>query len=432
VSDVAIRVEGLGKQYRIGGPRARYRTIREAAVEAVRSPFRRLSSALRGEGSGANGETIWALKDVSFEVERGEVVGIIGRNGAGKSTLLKVLSRIAEPTEGWAEIHGRVGSLLEVGTGFHPELTGRENIYLSGAVLGMRRGEIDRRFDEIVDFSGVEQFLDTPLKHYSSGMQVRLGFAVAAHLELEILLVDEVLAVGDAEFQEKCLGKMGEVARGGRTVLFVSHNLDAVAQLTTRALLLDMGKLGKDGGTDAVIRHYRKMLADRSEQGEYVAIADGAGVLRAKVVTSEPNQIHRFGEPLKLLFEIDLGDGLATGGFAFQIVDRHSRPVVHSALWDVDHTWPSRGRVSLSCVLPSPRLYMGHYSLTTHLGDMALRRHIETVELICEFSVVMGTAEGAMEWIPDACAYVEDVRWRPLAPVTEALGSICAECSSVR
>jgi lipopolysaccharide transport system ATP-binding protein len=211
MSDVAIRVQGLGKQYRIGGPQARYRTIRESLIEAAKAPFRRLSSALRGEGSGADGDTIWALKDVSFEVERGEVVGVIGRNGAGKSTLLKVLSRITEPTEGWAEIHGRVGSLLEVGTGFHPELTGRENIYLSGAVLGMRREEIDRRFDAIVDFSGVEQFLDTPLKHYSSGMQVRLGFAVAAHLEPEILLVDEVLAVGDAAFQRKCLGKMGEV-----------------------------------------------------------------------------------------------------------------------------------------------------------------------------------------------------------------------------
>jgi len=272
VSDVAIRVEGLGKQYRIGGPRARYRTIREAAVEAVRSPFRRLSSALRGEGSGANGETIWALKDVSFEVERGEVVGIIGRNGAGKSTLLKVLSRIAEPTEGWAEIHGRVGSLLEVGTGFHPELTGRENIYLSGAVLGMRREEIDRRFDAIVDFSGVEQFLDTPLKHYSSGMQVRLGFAVAAHLEPEILLVDEVLAVGDAEFQRKCLGKMGDVAREGRTVLLVTHNMEAVLRLCPAAVLLEAGHVAERGVADRVVESYLTRGVEAS--GKVVIPAD--------------------------------------------------------------------------------------------------------------------------------------------------------------
>jgi ABC-type polysaccharide/polyol phosphate transport system ATPase subunit len=256
MSDIAIRVEGLGKQYRIGGPQARYRTIRESVVEAAKAPFLRLSSALRGEGSRANGDTIWALKDVSFEVERGEVVGIIGRNGAGKSTLLKVLSRITEPTEGWAEIHGRVGSLLEVGTGFHPELTGRENIYLSGAVLGRRREEMDRRFDEIVDFSGVEQFLDTPLKHYSSGMQVRLGFAVAAHLEPEILLVDEVLAVGDAGFQRKCLGKMGEVAQGGRTVLFVSHNMGMVRRLCGRTILLSAGRKQAIGVTANVVDRY--------------------------------------------------------------------------------------------------------------------------------------------------------------------------------
>lgn len=256
MSDLAIRVAGLGKRYRIGGPRARYRTIRESVIEAAKAPFRRLSSALRGEKTRPDGDTIWALKDVAFEVRRGEVVGVIGQNGAGKSTLLKVLSRITEPTEGWAEIHGRVGSLLEVGTGFHPELTGRENIYLSGAVLGMRRKEIDQRFDEIVEFSGVEQFLDTPLKHYSSGMQVRLGFAVAAHLEPEILLVDEVLAVGDAEFQRKCLGKMSEVAQGGRTVLFVSHNMEAVLRLCPDAVLLRAGRVAESGCAADVVEAY--------------------------------------------------------------------------------------------------------------------------------------------------------------------------------
>ncbi len=209
--------------YRIGGPQARYSTFRETLTDAFAAPFRRAGRLLRGQGSAADlDQTIWALKDVSFEVKRGEVVGIIGRNGAGKSTLLKILSRITEPTEGAADIYGRVGSLLEVGTGFHPELTGRENIYLNGAILGMRRAEIDRKLDEIVAFAEIEKFLDTPVKHYSSGMYVRLAFAVAAHLEPEILLVDEVLAVGDAAFQQKCLGKMGDVAGEGRTVLFVS------------------------------------------------------------------------------------------------------------------------------------------------------------------------------------------------------------------
>ena len=221
MSDIAIRVDGLGKKYKIGGKQERYRTIRDTLTDAALSPLRRVKGLLRGEAYGASGltETIWALKDVSFEIKHGEVVGIIGRNGAGKSTLLKILSQITEPSAGTVDLYGRVGSLLEVGTGFHPELTGRENVYLNGAILGMSRVEIDRKFDEIVDFSGVEKFIDTPVKHYSSGMQLRLGFAVAAHLEPEILVVDEVLAVGDAEFQKKCMGKMGDVARRAHGVV---------------------------------------------------------------------------------------------------------------------------------------------------------------------------------------------------------------------
>jgi lipopolysaccharide transport system ATP-binding protein len=260
MSDIAIHVENLSKQYRIGGPQARYKTIRESLTEAVQAPFRRLSSVVRGQSSTVSNETIWALKDVSFEVKRGEVVGIIGRNGAGKTTLLKILSRITEPTEGYAEIHGRVGSLLEVGTGFHPELTGRENIYLNGAILGMKRTEIERKFDEIVDFSGVEKFMDTPVKHYSSGMYVRLAFAVAAHLEPEILLVDEVLAVGDVQFQKKCLGKMGDVAKEGRTVLFVSHNMAAVENLCQSGILLDAGKVMMQDEIISVIHHYLETI----------------------------------------------------------------------------------------------------------------------------------------------------------------------------
>jgi lipopolysaccharide transport system ATP-binding protein len=242
MSDTVIRVDGLSKLYRIGRPEDRYKTLRESMAGAVKTPFKRAAKLFRGQPyCAANMETIWALKNVTFEVKRGEVIGIIGRNGAGKTTLLKILSRITEPTEGYAEIDGRVGSLLEVGTGFHPELTGRENIYLNGAILGMKKAEIERKFDEIVAFAEVEKFIDTPVKHYSSGMYVRLAFAVAAHLEPEILMVDEVLAVGDAAFQEKCLGQMGEVARGGRTVLFVSHNMAAIESLCSRAILLKTG-----------------------------------------------------------------------------------------------------------------------------------------------------------------------------------------------
>ncbi len=249
MSDIAIHVDNLGKQYHIGQP-APERNLRETITNIVTAPFRRRRPAT------PVGDTIWALKEVSFEVKHGEVVGIIGRNGSGKSTLLKILSRITEPTVGRAELHGRVGSLLEVGTGFHPELTGRENIYMNGAILGMRRAEIQQKFDEIVAFSEIEQFLDTPVKRYSSGMYVRLAFAVAAHLEPEILLVDEVLAVGDAAFQKKCLGKMNEVARGGRTVLFVSHNMQTIRALCSRSVLFNRGRLEATGASDEVIRQY--------------------------------------------------------------------------------------------------------------------------------------------------------------------------------
>jgi len=234
-SKTSIRVSHLGKQYRIGVPLIKYRTLRESISEGFSRERRRLLSR--------HGEYIWALQDVSFEVKRGQVLGIVGRNGAGKSTLLKILSRVTEPTQGEVEIHGRVGSLLEVGTGFHPELTGRENIFLNGAILGMKQSETERKFDEIVSFAEVEKFIDTPVKRYSSGMYLRLAFAVAAHLEPEILVVDEVLAVGDAEFQRKCLGKMSDVAREGRTVLFVSHNMSAILRLTEETLVIDNGHL---------------------------------------------------------------------------------------------------------------------------------------------------------------------------------------------
>ena len=253
-----IRVENLGKRYRIGQREAPYATLRESLVQAAVSPINRLRRALNrnGNGSADSERHIWALKDVSFEVKPGEVVGIIGRNGAGKSTLLKILSRVTEPTEGKVDLYGRVGSLLEVGTGFHPELTGRENIYLNGAILGMRRSEIARKFDEIVAFAEVEKFIDTPVKHFSSGMYMRLAFAVAAHLEPEILVVDEVLAVGDAQFQKRCLGKIGDVAKGGRTVVFVSHQLGMIETLCKNAICLVQGRVHKFGPVGDIVRDY--------------------------------------------------------------------------------------------------------------------------------------------------------------------------------
>ncbi len=266
MSDVAIRVENLGKRYRIG-QYTQYKALRDVLSNAIAAPFRTMTGLRNGAGPGPGekaGRHIWALENISFEIKRGEVVGIIGPNGAGKSTLLKILSRITEPTLGYVQMRGRLASLLEVGTGFHPELSGGENIYLNGAILGMHRDEIKRKFDEIVDFAEIAPFIDTPVKHYSSGMYLRLAFAVAAHLEPEILLVDEVLAVGDASFQKKCLGKMGEVAREGRTILFVSHNLAAIQQLTRTSLLLRQGHLVAMGPSAEIIDHYLTTAVDRS------------------------------------------------------------------------------------------------------------------------------------------------------------------------
>ena len=255
MNENVIQAANLGKLYHLGKAQRHHNTLRDALAAGLRAPlgwFQRNGKPAAGDTA----PTIWALRDVSFDVMRGNAVGVIGRNGAGKSTLLKILSRITEPTEGSVDIRGRVGSLLEVGTGFHPELTGRENIYLNGAILGMRRSEITRKFDEIVSFAEIEKFLDTPVKRYSSGMYVRLAFAVAAHLEPEILVVDEVLAVGDLAFQKKCLGKMEDVAGGGRTVLFVSHNMNAIQRLCSTCMLLEHGQLVAYGDTDQVVMRY--------------------------------------------------------------------------------------------------------------------------------------------------------------------------------
>ncbi len=298
MNDIAISVEKLGKQYSIG-KRERYRTLRDTLADMITAPFHWLRHA--GSGNGNSPDHIWALKDISFEIPRGEVVGIVGRNGAGKSTLLKVLSRITEPTEGRAEIHGRVGSLLEVGTGFHPELTGRENVYLNGAILGMHKAEIGRKFDEIVAFAEIEKFIDTPVKHYSSGMYMRLAFAVAAHLDTDILIVDEVLAVGDADFQKKCLGKMGDISKGGRTVLFVSHNLSAVRSLCGTGILLENGKLRRQGPIHQVVEEYTYGLAKRNGSARHSHTL--GPTLRLGRLEIDPSPVTS-GEPLSLAIQL--------------------------------------------------------------------------------------------------------------------------------
>ncbi len=283
MSEIAIRVRGLAKGYTLGAKQESFQSFGQALREMAAAPFRRF-----GRNGPAAGQEFWALRDVNFDIAEGEVVGVVGRNGAGKSTLLKILSRITEPTRGVVEVRGRVGSLLEVGTGFHPELTGRENIFLNGAILGMRRAEIAGKFDEIVAFAEVEKFLDTPVKHYSSGMYLRLAFAVAAHLEPNILLVDEVLAVGDAAFQKKCTGKMSDVARQGRTVMFVSHNMAAVRQLCSSAFLLSEGTVVESGSPEEIIRQYLQLtFADTNNDLTTISAREGAGDIRFSSIRFE-------------------------------------------------------------------------------------------------------------------------------------------------
>jgi lipopolysaccharide transport system ATP-binding protein len=365
MSDLALRVEGLGKQYRLGRPPG-HRTLREAL------------SSLRGGGGRSPDPLIWALQDVSFELARGEVLGVIGSNGAGKSTLLKILSRVTEPSAGEVVLYGRIGSLLEVGTGFHPELTGRENIYLNGAILGMKRAEIDGRFDEIVAFAEVAEFLDTPVKRYSSGMYLRLAFAVAAHLEPEILVVDEVLAVGDVAFQRKCLGKMQEVSRGGRTVLFVSHNLAAVGRLCSRALYLKKGRSVALGETSEVVHAYLSSVSGGVTHREWPdpTTAPGDEYLRLTAVRllderGQPLEVARQDQGFQVAIAYRVLQPMPNANVGIEL--RTEGGVTVLASYDADHPdWSGRGRQPgaylAECSVPAHLLNEGAYQITITAG----------------------------------------------------------------
>ncbi|OGO66105.1 MAG: hypothetical protein A2030_06795 [Chloroflexi bacterium RBG_19FT_COMBO_50_10] len=387
MNDIAIRVENLGKRYRIGTAPERYKTLRDTLVAGLNAPIRRLRRGISTGHSASGSNMIWALRDISFEVPRGKVLGIVGRNGAGKSTLLKILSRVTEPTEGSAEIYGRVGSLLEVGTGFHPELTGRENIYLNGAILGMKRLEIERKFDEIVAFSEVEQFIDTPVKRFSSGMYLRLAFAVAAHLEPEILVVDEVLAVGDAEFQRKCMGKMSDVAQAGRTVLFVSHNMSAVLRLTEETLVLDKGRLVYRAPTPQAVDYY--MAAGFTGAGEHAWTSDeipaGAApftplVLRLRDNKGQVVDTLRSTEPISVEIEYRLDQPITGLRVGIYLLTMRGEYVFTS--FDLDD--PARfeqlgsrqaGHYISRCTIPANTLNEGRYVLAVNASSFRVKRY---------------------------------------------------------
>lgn len=377
MSDTAIICENLSKQFVIGKRLANYKTLRDTLAEAVTSPFRRARRLWRGESLALGGETIWALKDVSFEIKQGDVVAIIGRNGAGKSTLLKILSRITEPSSGFAETRGRVGSLLEVGTGFHPELTGRENTFLNGAILGMSKSEIKRKFDEIVAFSEIERFIDTPVKYYSSGMYVRLAFSVAAHLDPEILILDEVLAVGDTGFQKKCMGKIGEVNRGGRTVVMVSHNITATQNLCPNGIVLQEGRVALNGGIKEAVDYYLHSVSGNGRSKSYAADLTAAPGRPAKCqpLLKRLELLDGNGAPLltdlpmggglkvKVYFELDRPTTVLHVGLGFENLLGQRVFTAHSVFEPNPNWGKCEGEQCMSCDIPSLTLMPGEYRL---------------------------------------------------------------------
>ena len=386
MSDVVIRVENLSKRYRTG-QREQYQALRDILTDWMSAPWRSVSGRRKASmkvEAATEDRDFWALQDVSFRIRQGEIIGIIGRNGAGKSTLLKILSRITKPTAGHVKLRGRVGSLLEVGTGFHPELTGRENIYLNGAVLGMKRAEIERNYDEIVTFAEMEKFIDTPVKRYSSGMHMRLAFAVAAHLEPEILIVDEVLAVGDAAFQKKCLGRMGQIANEGRTVLFVSHNMAVVQALCTRGILLKNGMVYEDASMSTVVNTYLQMLETHATQ-DLMARTDRAGTGEVRLCQVEisiepvisPNMLVT-GRPGKFVFH--LTKLLPRLTCIFTIYNQTGYPVAtfSSALQSPEDYSDSTIGTKILCLIDELSLVPGRYRINVALSiDNRLLDHIE-------------------------------------------------------
>jgi lipopolysaccharide transport system ATP-binding protein len=393
-----LEVQHITKEFKIGAKQERYLSLRDA-----------LSNPFRKKEEGAN--TFRALDDVNFEVMPGESIGIIGRNGAGKSTLLKILSKITPPSSGKIICRGRVASLLEVGTGFHPELSGRENIFMNGSILGMRKVEITKHFDSIVDFSGVEKFLDTPLKRYSSGMQLRLAFAVAAFLEPEILIIDEVLAVGDAEFQKKCLGKMDEVSKSGRTVLFVSHDLSAVSTLTKKSIFLDKGKVKQFDTTPAVIQAYSSNFTQTNIHYQD-AIEGKPCITKVEVVTSEGGVLQGNEKPLTVNFEVQLPNDLSGMALSMQIFNHLNQAITYNWFFDEADAAPRKeGMHNLSIKFDKIKLYQGNYFVRVHLAETVTKTKFQQFDC-CPFEVAMLDKKAPeWGWQNNVCQYIEDGNW---------------------
>ena len=416
-NQIAIKVENLSKAYQLGqigtGTISRDLERWYARMQGKEDPFLRIGET-NNQNKISDSNLVWSVKDINFEIEQGDAVGIIGRNGAGKSTLLKILSKVTAPTTGKISGKGRVASLLEVGTGFHPELSGRENIFLNGAILGMRKKEIQLKLDEIVDFAGIERYLDTPVKRYSSGMYVRLAFAVAAHLESEILIVDEVLAVGDAEFQKKCLGKMGEVSRGeGRTVLFVSHNMDAVATLTNKSIFLKNGTLALYRDTETVIQNYLGANVNKVGVYEKKNVTNMPSIKRAKVITSEIDGSHMNGKDLLIDLDVHMPEIIEGMALSLQICNSNEVPIIYAYIFDSET--PILRKTGLSnfrCTIPKCKLYAETYYLVLHLAESKGRTKFEEIHRVCEFKVTMPNKIVEWGWQKNVCVYTEDFSWK--------------------
>jgi lipopolysaccharide transport system ATP-binding protein len=416
MNNTILKIENLSKQYRLGlvGTGTMGDDLKRwwANVRGKEDPFLKIGDVNNRATKGSS-DYVWALKDINFEVQQGEVLGIIGKNGAGKSTLLKILSKITSPTTGSIKSKGRVASLLEVGTGFHGEMTGRENIFLNGAILGMTKKEITDKLDEIIAFSGCERYIDTPVKRYSSGMTVRLAFAVAAFLEPDILIIDEVLAVGDAEFQKKAIGKMQDISReGGRTVLFVSHDMNAISLLTTKVIVLKNGSVYFEGNTDEGIKEYLKVGADEIS---YVSneLTDIPKITYILINTSLPNNTHEFGKEMKIDFSIHLPFDLDNLAISFQIIDEFQNPITH--VWQIDSEFKikrEKGMYHFSCIFDKLRLYIGIYSLRVYLSDSKSKVKYDFIDSTCNFKVeMMKNQRGDYKWQAGTCKYLEDSKW---------------------
>ncbi len=416
MSDLAIKIENISKQYRLGligtGTISHDLNRWWHRIRGLEDPYLKIGET-NDRTSKATSDYVWALRDISFDVKQGEVLGIVGKNGAGKSTLLKILSRVTSPTTGTIKAKGRIASLLEVGTGFHPEMTGRENIFMNGSIMGMTKSEIKSKLDEIVDFAGVEKYLDTPVKRYSSGMIVRLGFAIAAYLEPEILVVDEVLAVGDAEFQKKAIGKMQDVSRGeGRTVLFVSHNMQSVSTLTERSVLLINGEVDSIDNTDIIIQKYLSLNQYDQIYINDKIYADRPSITRIECITSHEGNVHNQGDKLEFIFEINNPIEVSSAAISYQIINSSNIPVLH--ILNLSEEIPfckEKGTYILKSVIPNARLYPDEYRLVVYLADRITKTRFEKIEDVVSFEVKVFGQVRDYYWYPKHAVYIEDNVW---------------------